>query len=162
MTQTMTGMDFSSDSTEHDFFHLNRPQRQSNCVFNKVLLHLLRLCSSLEFFPQSIPMIRMERRIKIFQISSIIFLLLVSKHTIHGDHFELSPPQTPDFSVVSRHSQPIFPSCDSFPTNGYYLFAHHLLHGPSGGPALLRGANVNHRISSPPIFSNNPTTTNRL
>ena len=33
--------------------------------------------------------------------------------------FELSPPQTPDFSVVSRHSQPIFPNCDSFPTKRY-------------------------------------------
>ena len=88
-------------------------------VCSIVLLHLHRLCSSLDFFPQSISIIRKEHRIKIFQISSIIFLLLVSKHTIHGDHFELSPPQTPDFSVVSRHSQPIFPNCDSFPTKGY-------------------------------------------
>jgi hypothetical protein len=64
-----------------------------------------------------------------------IFLLLVSKQTYTETIFELSPPQTPDFSVVSRHSQLIFPNCDSFPTNGHYLFAHHLLHGPSGGTA---------------------------
>ena len=115
MTQTLTGMDFSSDSTNDDF-SFESSTTTAQLLLTKVLLHLHRPCSSLAFFPRSIPMIRRKHRIKIFQISSIIFLLLVSKHTIHGNHFELSQTQIPGFfQLFSGTTSPYWQVVTRFP-----------------------------------------------
>ncbi len=70
MTQTLTGMDFSSDSTEDDF-SFESSTATDLLLLTKVLLHLHRLCSSLDFFPRASPL--SERSI---ELRSFRFLLL--------------------------------------------------------------------------------------
>jgi hypothetical protein len=81
MTQPLTGMDFSSDSTKHDF-SFESTTTTAQLLLTKVLLRLHWLCSYLDFFPRASPL--SERSV---ELRSFRFLLLffcpwyLNKHT---------------------------------------------------------------------------------
>ena len=70
MTQPLTGMDFSSDSTNDDF-SFESSTTTAQLLLTKVLLRLHWLCSYLDFFPRASPL--SERSV---ELRSFRFLLL--------------------------------------------------------------------------------------